>query len=85
MLPTYVGDTDLELQRLREPDVRHLADFWLLSHADLRENARLRATREHITAALIERVALFRGDAERWSENAPVRHELAPRDTEPRS
>jgi DNA-binding transcriptional LysR family regulator len=85
MLPTYVGDTDLELQRLGKPDVRHMADFWLLSHADLRENARLRATREHITAALTERVALFRGDAEGWCENAPVRHELAPRETERRS
>jgi DNA-binding transcriptional LysR family regulator len=78
MLPTYVGDADPELQRLARPDLRHIADFWLLSHRDLRDNARLRAAREQITAALTERIALFRGDVEGWRESAPVRHELAP-------
>lgn len=85
MLPTYVGDPDPQLRRLPKPDIRHMADFWLLSHADLRDNARLRAAREHITAALMERAALFRGEAEGWRENAPVRHELAPSEAEPRS
>lgn len=78
MLPTYVGDPDPELQRLAKADVRHLADFWVLSHRDLRDNTRLRAARKHITAALSERAALFRGDAPGWRENASVRHELAP-------
>jgi DNA-binding transcriptional LysR family regulator len=85
MLPTYVGDPEPGLQRLAKPDVRHLADFWLLSHGDLRDNARLRAARECITAALDERVALFRGEAEGWSETAPLRHELAPAATVPRA
>jgi DNA-binding transcriptional LysR family regulator len=62
MLPTYVGDPDPELQRLAKPDVRHMANFWLLSHRDLRDNARLRTAREHITAGLMARAALFRGD-----------------------
>ncbi len=78
MLPTYVGDPDPRLVRLAKPDLRHMADFWLLSHGDLRDNARLRAAREAISAALSEREALFRGDAPGWRENAPVRHELAP-------
>lgn len=78
MLPTYVGDADPELQRLAKPDVRHMADFWLLTHRDLRDNARLRVARERITAALTERMALFRGDVEAWRKNETVRHELAP-------
>src|SRR5688572_25213671 len=32
MLPTYAGDADPGLTRLPKPDVRHVADFWLLSH-----------------------------------------------------
>ena len=78
MLPTYVGDADPGLQRLAKPDVRHLADFWLLTHRDLRDNARLRVAREQITAALTDRMALFRGDLEGCRENETVRHELAP-------
>jgi DNA-binding transcriptional LysR family regulator len=61
MLPTYVGDQEPRLSRLVKPDLRHVADFWLLSHGDLRENARLRAVRECIAAALTQRAPLFRG------------------------
>lgn len=82
MLPTYVGDVEPGLVRLSKPDLRHMADFWLLSHGDLRNNARLRAAREQITAALTERAALFRGDGT-WRENAPVRPELATSDPTP--
>jgi len=78
MLPTYAGDPDPGLTRLPKPDLRHVADFWLLSHGDLRDNARLRATREAIATGLLQRAALFRGEAEAWRETAPVRHELAP-------
>jgi DNA-binding transcriptional LysR family regulator len=80
MLPTYVGDQDPALLRLEKPDLRHVADFWLLGHGDLRDNARLRAARERIRAALTERIALFRGSASQWPENAPVRPELATSD-----
>jgi DNA-binding transcriptional LysR family regulator len=78
MLPTYAGDPDPDLQRLAKPDLRHVGDFWLLTHGDLRDNARLRAAREHITAAMTGAAELFRGEAESWRENAPVRRELAP-------
>ncbi len=78
MLPTYAGDPHPGLTRLPRSDVRHVADFWLLSHNDLRDNARLRAAREAITTGLLAHAALFRGEAETWSETAPVRHELAP-------
>jgi len=63
MLPTYVGDPDPGLTRLPRPDLRHAADFWLLTHRDLRDNARLRAARESIAKALAEHAALFRGEA----------------------
>ena len=69
MLPTYVGDPDPDLSASHKPDVRHVADFWLLSHRDLRDNARLRAAREAITAALTERAALFRGEADGVARN----------------
>ena len=62
MLPTYVGDLEPRLQRLAEPDVRYVADFWLLSHGDLRDNARVRAVREHIGTAVTARAPLFRGE-----------------------
>jgi hypothetical protein len=78
MLPTYAGDADPDLTRTDKPDVRHVADFWLLSHRDLRDNARLRAAREAITAGLSECGALFRGEAPAWCESAPLRPERAP-------
>jgi DNA-binding transcriptional LysR family regulator len=52
MLPTYVGDGDPSLGRLASPDLRHLANLWLLSHPDLRNNARIRATRAAVARAL---------------------------------
>lgn len=71
MLPTYVGDADPWLQRLTRPDVRHVGDFWLLSHPDLRDNARLQAARECVAAALTDHAPLFAGDREGWTEHAP--------------
>jgi hypothetical protein len=78
MLPTYVGDADPDRQRLARPDLRHMADFWLLTHRDLRDNARLRVAREHIAAALTAQLALFRCDGHGRCENETVRHEPAP-------
>lgn len=75
MLPTYVGDADPALQRLPHADLFHGADFWLLSHPDLRTNARLRAARRCLTEAFAASVDLFRGerpiDAPGRPENAP--------------
>jgi DNA-binding transcriptional LysR family regulator len=80
MLPTYVGDRDPALQRLAQPDLRHMGDFWLLSHPDLRDNARLQAARECVTQALTSLTPLFSGEQplERWSGDAPERPEDAP-------
>lgn len=61
MLPVYVGDRDPALQRLEQPDLRPLADMWLLCHPDLRHTARVRAVRAAITRAFQEHAALFQG------------------------
>ncbi|MEM7135979.1 MAG: LysR family transcriptional regulator [Myxococcota bacterium] len=62
MLPCYVGDPDLALRRLAQPDLRHLAELWLVSHPDLRDNARLQEARACVTRAFKRRGALFRGE-----------------------
>jgi DNA-binding transcriptional LysR family regulator len=62
MLPTYVGDREPALRRLARPDLQHMADLWLLSHPDLRDNARFRATRASVTQALKTHAALFSGE-----------------------
>lgn len=78
MLPTWVGDPDGALCRLTRPDLRHMGDLWLVSHPDLRDNARFRATRAAIVDAFDKHAALFTG--ERWCTHAPERHEIAPDD-----
>jgi DNA-binding transcriptional LysR family regulator len=64
MLPTYVGDGQPGLSRMARPDLRHMADVWLLSHLDLRDNARFRATRAAVATALRKHMPLFRGEAD---------------------
>jgi DNA-binding transcriptional LysR family regulator len=76
MLPTYVGDVDPALRRLVRPDVRHVADLWLLGHPDLRDNARLRATRACVVRGLAQYGAVFRGEGR--PNPAPDRPEIAP-------
>jgi len=61
MLPTYVGDRAPGLRRLARPDLRHVGDFWVLSHPDLRDNARIRETRATVASALRAEASLFRG------------------------
>ena len=75
ILPTYVGDAETDLIRLPQPDLRHLADLWLVSHADLRDNARFRTTRRHVAEGLKQHLPLFRG---LWPGGAPEGPEIAP-------
>lgn len=76
MLPTYVGDGEPTLRRLAHPDLRHFADLWLLSHLDLRDNARFRATRARVSAAIEDHLPWFTGEGR--SATAPLRPEFAP-------
>jgi DNA-binding transcriptional LysR family regulator len=61
MLPTYVGDAHPQLMRLAQADVRHVADLWLLSHPDVRDNARFRAMRRRVAEVFREQQPLFTG------------------------
>jgi len=61
MLPCYVADRDASLRRLSKPDVNHVANLWLVSHPDLRENARFRAARDCVIQALTRQEPLFHG------------------------
>ncbi|MFK7985931.1 MAG: LysR family transcriptional regulator [Sandaracinaceae bacterium] len=60
-LPCYIGDPQPSMERLAASDLGHRGEIWLLSHPDLRDNARLRAARSRVAEALIRREALFRG------------------------
>ncbi len=62
ILPCYVADRDPALRRLGNADICHVADLWLVSHPDLRNNARCRAARDCVVQALLRREALFRGE-----------------------
>lgn len=62
-LPCYVADQDPSLRRLAKADVQHIANLWILSHPDLRENARFRAARDCVIQALCRQEALFLGQA----------------------
>lgn len=76
MLPTYVGDAEPALRRLAQPDLRHVADLWLLSHPDLRTNARCKAARARIAAIFDDAQPLLRGDA--WCADGPAGPGIAP-------
>jgi len=78
LLPTYVGDREPTLRRLERADLRHMGDFWLLCHPDLRDNARFRATRASVAQAFRANAALFRGEG--WHADAPARPETRPGD-----
>lgn len=62
-MPCYVADLDPELRRLPNAGLRHVADIWLLSHPDLRNNTRLKLARSCVATAIRERDTLFRGDS----------------------
>jgi molybdate transport repressor ModE-like protein len=61
MLPCFVGDGDPLLQRLQPPIPEAASALWLLIHADLRRNARVRLFVDHAWAALRELQGVFEG------------------------
>jgi DNA-binding transcriptional LysR family regulator len=71
MLPTYAGDQEPALRRLARPDLRHVGDLWLLSHPDLRDNARFRAARASVASAFKTHASIFRGAG--WCTDATGR------------
>lgn len=63
MLPCYVADRAPSLRRLAKPDVQQVANLWMVSHPELRENARFRAARDCIVRALCREKELFLGQS----------------------
>jgi DNA-binding transcriptional LysR family regulator len=62
ILPCYLGES-VGLTRLRDPLDEVTTDLWLLTHADLRKTARVRALVEFLSEKLHERKALIEGKA----------------------
>ncbi len=66
-LPCYLGDSDPDLRRL---DVRlepSAWGIWVLSHADLRTTARVRACREFLTETILCRKDFLLGHTSRYA------------------
>lgn len=69
-LPRYPGDSDMRLVRVGRASVKEIETaLWLLTHADLRHTARVRAFMEFIAKALGQKRALLEG--RRPVEKAP--------------
>lgn len=51
-LPCYLGDSSANLRRVGPPLPGLASELWVLTHADLRRTARVRAFTEHAAAAL---------------------------------
>lgn len=60
-LPCFLGDSEPELTRFREPEVRHELGLWLLYHRDLRNTKRVTLFREHLQREIKQAVSLFEG------------------------
>lgn len=61
MLPCFVGDAAPELERLRAPEEAMESALWLLIHADLRRNARVRAFVDYLYPRLEALRPIFEG------------------------
>ena len=62
-LPCFLGDSDPELARFREPEKQHELGLWLLYHRDLRNTKRVTLFREHMQREIKAATALFEGAA----------------------
>ncbi|MCR9276476.1 MAG: LysR family transcriptional regulator [Pseudomonadaceae bacterium] len=60
-LPCFMGDSDPELVRFREPEEQHELGLWLLYHRDLRSTRRVTLFREHMQREMQGVSPLFEG------------------------
>ncbi|GEO99417.1 LysR family transcriptional regulator [Methylobacterium haplocladii] len=63
LLPCYIGDAKLDLQRLGEPEPDIASDLWLLTHPDLRHAVRVRAFMDFMADAIAPLRPAFEGRA----------------------
>ena len=77
-LPCFIGDGRPGLSRLAEPEARFATDLWLLTHADLRGAARVRAFLQVVANGIARRRALIEGEAPQpGQDTAPAGQSLA--------
>jgi DNA-binding transcriptional LysR family regulator len=62
-LPCFVADRDPWLVRLAPPDPALSAELWLLTHADMRHSARVRAFLDHMAGEIGRHRAAIEGTA----------------------
>ena len=62
ILPCFVGDRRPELVRVGDPQSELDVDLWILTHADLRHSARVRAFMDFAGAELVKMRKLIEGD-----------------------
>lgn len=60
-LPCFIGDSDPNLERLREPEEEHNLGLWFLYHRDLRRTKRVILFREHMQREMNAIRHLFEG------------------------
>lgn len=60
-LPCFLGDSDPDLERFREPESQHELGLWLLYHRDLRNTQRVTLFREHLKREIEAAKLLFEG------------------------
>lgn len=60
-LPCFLGDSDPDLARYREPEIQHNLGLWLLYHRDLRNTKRVTVFREHMQREIKIIAPLFEG------------------------
>lgn len=60
-LPCFLGDSDPELARFRQPEKQHELGLWLLYHRDLRNTKRVTLFREHMQREIKQAIGLFEG------------------------
>ncbi len=65
-LPCYIGDSSPELKRLHITLEPSDWGIWVLSHADLRTTARVRACRGFLTELILQQKALIEGAQSRY-------------------
>ncbi|MDH3327560.1 MAG: LysR family transcriptional regulator, partial [Gammaproteobacteria bacterium] len=63
ILPCFIGEQEPLLKRAA-PVFKGVSELWVLTHADLRETARVKALREHLFKCLSEEKELIEGSAD---------------------
>ncbi len=63
-LPITIGDSDPLLSRVKDIPLESGADMWLLTHIDVRTNARIRVFRDFVRKFYAERRSAVEGTAE---------------------